>query len=598
MNPDFRRNEGAPSEAGTVDERLEAEISRRLGLFNEIGRVVLSALDQDEIYKVAVDAIRFSMGLSHVALFSIDYQFSDLVLKAQTGDLMSVIPSHIRKSLGAGFLGKAARTARLETVIVSRDNLSETLVGLPVREIYIPVSIAGQPYAVLYVACDPNTNTRPFELSAFETIAGLLGIAFENARLFTEVNQTQRDLGLLLDSSKDLNSSLEVNSIIDRLAYRLMEIIADSRLAVIQCQDQEKATLKRYYSKASIENLNYSVMTIRVSEHPELAAPSVSRKAMVSYHIDSSILPRNVADQMKSTETTPFLVIPLIAKDSLIGFIVVNKFGFRRSFSEKEVSVCQALANLASISLQNGSLFAQINVANEQLQRLSNLKSDLLHIISHDLKSPLTVISGYAEILLDGPERVAENWSTVLQEIISQTRMMARLIEDTLAISKIESGIIELNLEEIDVLYPIENLVAIHQHECAFRKNLPPGLPRVKADKLRLHEILDNLITNAIKYSGEGNEITVSAVPDVKNDWMVISVKDKGFGIPESEIPNLFKKFYRIKNDASRRISGTGLGLYIVKQMVEAHAGKIWVESKLNEGSTFSFTLPLSREPG
>jgi signal transduction histidine kinase len=365
-------------------------------------------------------------------------------------------------------------------------------------------------------------------------------------------------------------------------------------LAVIQCQDQEKATLKRYYSKASIENRNYAVMTIRIAQHPELAEPSVSRRTTVTYHADSSILPRNVADQLKSTETTPFLVMPLVAKDSLVGFIVVNKFGFRRSFSDKEVGICQALANLASISLQNGNLFAQINVANEQLQRLSNLKSDLLHIISHDLKSPLTVISGYAEILLDGPARVAENWGTILQEIISQTRMMTRLIEDTLAISKIESGIIELNLEALDVCYPIENLVAIHQHQCSFRKSLPLNLPKVKADKLRLHEILDNLISNAIKYSGEGNEITISVSPDIKSGCMVISVRDRGFGIPESEIPNLFRKFYRIKNDASRQISGTGLGLYIVKQMVEAHKGKIWVESKLNEGSVFSFTLPLA----
>jgi signal transduction histidine kinase len=546
------------------------------------------------MYKVAVDAIRFSMGLNHVALFLIDYQFSDLVLKAQTGDFLGVIPNHIRKGLNTGFLGKAARTAQIQTVVVSRDNLNETLVGQPVREIYVPVSIAGQPYAILYVACDASANSQPFELSAFETIAGLLGIAIENARLFTEVNQTQRDLGLLLDSSKDLNSSLEVNSIIDRLAYRLMELIADSRLAVIQCQDQDKATLKRYYSKASIENKNYLVLTIRIPDHPELTEPSISRKATVTYHVDSSILPRNVADQLKSTETTPFLVIPLIAKEVLVGYIVVNKFGFRRSFSEKEVGICQALANLASISLQNGSLFTQINAANEQLKRLSNLKSDLLHIISHDLKSPLTVISGYAEILMDGPERVAENWESILQEIISQTRMMTRLIEDTLAISKIESGVIELNLEDVDLVYPIENLVAIHQHECIFKKEVPQNLPKVRADKLRLHEILDNLITNAIKYSDTGNEITVSAVPDLKKGCVVVSVKDTGFGIPESEIPNLFKKFYRIKNDASRRISGTGLGLYIVKQMVEAHSGQIWVESKLKEGSTFSFSLPLA----
>jgi signal transduction histidine kinase len=112
---------------------------------------------------------------------------------------------------------------------------------------------------------------------------------------------------------------------------------------------------------------------------------------------------------------------------------------------------------------------------------------------------------------------------------------------------------------------------------------------------LRLHEILDNLITNAIKYSGQNNEITISAAIDTQNKFIKIGVKDKGFGIPEDEIPNLFKKFYRIKNEASRKVRGTGLGLYIVKQMVEAHEGKIWVESKLSQGSTFYFSLPLAR---
>src|SRR5262245_33491197 len=172
MDPQSATNEAI---LASDNVRLEAEISRRLNLFNEIGRVVLSALDQEEIYKVAVDAIRFSMGLNHVALFLIDYQFSDLVLKAQTGNFLGVIPNHIRKGLNVGYLGKAARTAQIQTVVVSRDNLNETLVGQPVREIYVPVNIAGQPYAILYVACDVAANSRPFELSAFHIVSGLRG---------------------------------------------------------------------------------------------------------------------------------------------------------------------------------------------------------------------------------------------------------------------------------------------------------------------------------------------------------------------------------------------------------------------------------------
>ena len=593
MSPNPVNNPSLDSPGLADTSSLDVELTRRLNLFNEIGRVVLSALDQEEAYKVAGDAIHFALGFRHVAIFQIDYQFNDVVLKSQAGDYCGTIPAGLRKSLDKGFLGKAARTGEIQSVTISGDNLEETLVGQPVREIYVPIKIAGQPYAILYVACEPG-NSYNAEYPALQTIAVQIGIAIENARLFTEVNQTQKELGLLLDSSKDLSSILDLNSIFDRLAYRVMDVNPDCRLGIIQLQDQEKATLKRYYSKASIENKNYSVFNIKISEHPELAEAILSRKATVTYHINSSILPRNVADQLRASDSTPFLVIPLVAQETIVGLIVVNKFGFRCSFSQKEVGICQALANLASISLHNAALFGQINVANEQLKKLSNLKSDLLHIISHDLKSPLTVISGYAEILMDGPERVAENWATILQEIISQTRMMARLIEDTLAISKIESGIIELNLENVDLSVAVENLIAIHQHECPFKRNLTDSLPKVRADKLRLHEILDNLITNAIKYAGPHNEILISATPEPQTGIMTVSVTDRGFGIAEEEIPNLFRKFYRIRDESSRRIRGTGLGLYIVKQMVEAHGGKIWVESKIREGSTFSFTLPLA----
>ncbi|MEW5976193.1 MAG: ATP-binding protein [Acidobacteriota bacterium] len=573
---------------------VESEITRRLSLINEVGRVILSALDQEEIYKVAADAIHFALGLRHVAIFQVDYQFNDLVLKAQTGEFQGVIPPHLRRSMVRGILGKAARTGEVQIAAVSSENLNETLVGQPVKEIYVPIRIAGQVFGILYACCDVESVSKNSEVAGLETVVGQLGIAIENARLFTEVNQTRRELSLLLDSSKDLSSSLELSLIIDRLAYRLLEVIPDSRLAVIQCQDQDRATLKRYYSRASVDNKTYPVFHIRIDEHAELAEAVQARKATVTYHTSSSILPRNVADELKSNESTPFLVIPLIAQESILGLIVVNKFGFRRSFSEKEVGLCQALANLASISLHNANLFTQIHSANEQLTKLSNLKSDLLHIISHDLKSPLTVISGYAEILLDGPQRVAENWPSILQEIISQTQMMARLIEDTLAISKIESGVIELNLEDLNVVQPIENLIAIHQHECKFKMEIPDVVPKVRADKLRLHEILDNLITNAIKYAGSENEITISVKPDPAGGEVVVCVRDRGFGIPEEEIPNLFKKFYRIKNESSRKIRGTGLGLYIVKQMVEAHQGRIWVESKAGQGSSFLFSLPLA----
>jgi signal transduction histidine kinase len=556
---------------------------------------MLSSLDEKEIYKVAVEALHFSMGLRHVALFQIDYQFNDLVLKAQTGDYVGIIPAAARHSLHTGLLGKAVQTGQSQVLVVSPKKKADALVAKSGKEIYIPVKIEGQCFAVLYMVCGAGAYNKTFDLLIFENIASQVGVAIENARLFTEVNQTRKELHLLLNASRDLSSSLELQPIIDQFAFRLLDTITDSRLAVIQFKDAEQATLRRYYHPGNVESRSEPAVDIVVAGYPELAEAIKTRKATVTYHADSMILPRKIADQAKSAEPTPFLVLPLLVQSNTIGVMVVNKLGIRQNFSERELGICQTLANIASISLHNADLFRQINAANEQLKKLSAMKSDLLHIISHDLKSPLTVISGYAELLVERPEAMAGRYEATLQEIISQTQMMARLIEDTLAVSRIESGVMELNLNDLNLLDVLDNVIAIHQHECVFHKNLPDIMPKVRADKLRLHEIFENLIGNAIKYSDlQSREIIVTALPDSAKGQLIVRIKDKGFGIPETELPRLFSKFYRVRSEKTQRIAGTGLGLYIVKQMVEAHNGEIWVESRLGQGSTFSFSLQLA----
>lgn len=578
------------------DSMLEAELSKRFNLYNEIGRVMLSSLDEKDIYKVAVEALHFSMELRHVALFQIDYQFNELVLKAQTGEYVGFIPANYRHGLAQGIMGKVAQAGQSQVLMVSKKRLQEALVGKAGKEFYIPVKIEGQCFAVLYLVCASAAYNKPFDMLVFENIASQIGVAIQNARLFTEVNQTRKELDTLLHVSRDLSASLELPIIMDHLAQRLLESLPESRLGLIQFKDAGLASLRRYYRISDNDVRSEPAVEIALTDYPELTHPQQTRQATVAYHTDSQLLPRRIADQVKSMEPTPFLYIPLNVQERAIGIIVVNKVGIHHNFTERELGVSQTLANIATISLHNAGLFRQIEAANEQLKKLNAMKSDLLHIISHDLKSPLTVISGYAELLLERPDVMAARWEATLQEIISQTQMMAKLIEDTLAVSRIESGVFELNLCDLNLLDILDNVIAIHQHECLFLKNIPAHLPRVRADKLRLHEILENLIGNAIKYSDPGRrEIIVSAIPDHQAGKMVISIQDRGFGITASELPKLFSKFYRIKNDKTQRISGTGLGLYIVKQMVEAHDGGIWAESQLGEGSKFSFNIPLTR---
>jgi signal transduction histidine kinase len=578
------------------DSALEAELSKRFNLYNEIGRVMLSSLDEKDIYKVAVEALHFSMDLRHVALFQIDYQFNELVLKAQTGEYVGSIPANYRHGLAQGAMGKVAQTGQSQVLVVSKKLLQDALVSKIGKEFYIPVKIEGQCFAVLYLVCASGAYCKPFDMLVFENIASQIGVAIQNARLFTEVNQTRKELGTLLHVSRDLSASLELPIIMDHLAQRLLESLPESRLALIQFKDVGLASLRRYHRISDSDVRSEPPVEISLDDYPELTPPQQARQATVTYHTDSKLLPRRIADQVKTTEPTPFLYIPLNVQEQAIGIIAVNKVGIDHNFTERELGISQTLANIATISLHNAGLFRQIGAANEQLKKLNAMKSDLLHIISHDLKSPLTVISGYAELLLERPDVMAARWEATLQEIISQTQMMARLIEDTLAVSRIESGVFELNLCDLNLLDILDNVIAIHQHECLFVKKIPAHLPRVRADKLRLHEILENLIGNAIKYSDpDRREIIVTANPNQQAGKMVISIQDRGFGIADSEMPKLFSKFYRVKNDKTQRISGTGLGLYIVKQMVEAHDGKIWAESQFGEGSTFSFNVPLTQ---
>lgn len=222
------------------------------------------------------------------------------------------------------------------------------------------------------------------------------------------------------------------------------------------------------------------------------------------------------------------------------------------------------------------------------------LKNELVSTVSHELRTPLTSLRGFAELMLER-DFPLEKRRKFLEIIQREATRLTTLINDFLDIQRMESGRQEYRFENCSIALLIQETVTIFQGSNpghTFVCTIPARLPAMVADPDRLRQVLSNLTSNAVKFSPEGGVVTFSASYRPADNMVICSVRDQGIGIPREAIPRLFGKFYRVDNTETRKIGGTGLGLALVKQIIEAHKGRIWVESAPGQGSLFSFTVP------
>ena len=233
--------------------------------------------------------------------------------------------------------------------------------------------------------------------------------------------------------------------------------------------------------------------------------------------------------------------------------------------------------------------------AEEALREVDRLKAEFVANTSHELRTPLQGIMGSTKLMLAGKVTDPETQREFLTIIEKQSERLTELINDLLDVSRMESGRFNIEKEPMslvdvvhDAVMELDNLAA--ERAIEIREDVPAQLPEVEADPKRMKQVVINLLSNAIKFSDEGGRITVSA--RAKAEEVLIRIADQGSGVPEEAIPHLFQRFYQVDGSSTRSSGGSGLGLYISGQIVEAHGGHIWAESRLGEGSTFSFTAP------
>jgi signal transduction histidine kinase len=289
------------------------------------------------------------------------------------------------------------------------------------------------------------------------------------------------------------------------------------------------------------------------------------------------------------------LFVPLVSEGAGIGCIGILR---RESagFDDKEIALAQTFAEQAVIAIQNARLFNEIQDKSRQLEIANQHKSEFLANMSHELRTPLNAIIGFSEVLIERMfGELNEKQDDYLKDIHTSGKHLLSLINDILDLSKIEAGRMELDLDSFDVPAAIGNAVTLvreraQRHGITLGIEVAPEVGETRADERKFKQILLNLLTNAVKFTPDGGCVDVRA--RLADGVLEVAVADTGIGIAKDDQDAVFEEFRQVGRHYTNKQEGTGLGLTLTRRFVELHGGRLWLDSELGRGSTFTFTLP------
>lgn len=307
---------------------------------------------------------------------------------------------------------------------------------------------------------------------------------------------------------------------------------------------------------------------------------------------------------------------PISLGDNFFGCVEIFK---ENPFSPENATCFQTIAQQVALPLKSATLYQELKESNHKLERLERLKSEFISIVSHELRTPLTSIKNALDIMLSGKcGELTTAFDKFLTMAKRNSQRLSGIINDLLDLSKIEAGKMDYHFKNMNINSVIEYVtstlsVLAKDKGLTIQTNEGADLPEIFADSQRLEQVLTNLISNAIKFTPEGRSITVtselinaqrlkynecfeSALNKLDGYYILVSVKDEGIGIEGKNLLHVFDKFAQIENSLSRKVGGSGLGLPIAKQLVEAHKGAIWCDSEPEIGSTFYFAVPVAKD--
>jgi signal transduction histidine kinase len=557
--------------------KLEARINERtqeLRTLNEIALEVNSSLDNDTILNNSLTRLAQLIGVEHGSIMLLDRETDQLINSAVLGRHGNV--GSVRFPLGKGIVGKVAQNRKpLNVPDVTTDPNWEpppeddVLAKRSGSMIAVPLIAHHELLGVLVLSHEQTGYFRDEHLRLLTAAANQIAIGIYNAQMYQQVEQQywrRYEMQQLQEKAVSQSTAI-LQSLSDGV------IVCDQNGAVITVNLAAEKILDRPIDELVTWNLGDLLRRLLGRRDGELPLDD-----LLKHPWDERTQPRTLSTTFQiGPRTISVTLDPVIStKEELLGAVAVFRDRTREVESDR-------------------------------------LKTEFIGTVSHELRTPMTSIKGFTQLLTMGNlGPVNETQREFLNIIQSNAERMIAIINDLLDITKIETGSVELEIRPIHVAETLSKVLLdlqtkVHERQQTLTLSLPAGLPLVRADAHRFNQILFNLVSNAVKYTPRGGSITIEArevsaeaVPEDERDglrpgrYIQIDVRDTGVGIAPDDVPRIWERFYRTENPLKVEAGGTGLGLSLVKPLVRLLGGRIWVESQINVGSTFSFVLPAA----
>ncbi len=569
---------------------------QELTTLNRISETIVSSLDEDKTLTAIMQQVHdvFQVAAGSLMLVENDR----LVFRVSTCQHAEIVKRHTLK-MGQGIAGWVAQHGRpllvpdvhsdprwCPDVDIATNFQTKTI-------LCVPMKTKDETIGVIQIL-NP-LDGRSFSLddqNLLESIATSAVIAIENVQLYQQTQQRLEEVSTLYTLAQKMTSSPELPVVLD-IIVNILRHVLNCRGCCIFLLD-EKTQQLQIQASAGIALEGRENVRIRIGEG---VSGQVVERAEPIYIPDTRQEPNF---KYFNQEIRSLLVVPLITKDRVIGTLSVDDLK-EDAFSAYDGRLLTIAAAQAAVVIENAQLFEhlkerakRLEEAYAELQEVDRKKEEFVQNVSHELRTPLTFVKAYVELFLDGAlGPVTDSQRESMGIVAQRTDAIIQLVNDILTLKKMDRG----SMEQVPVAMGPLVQAAVQsakptaaQVGLAVQAEITEPLPLIYGDPARLSQVLDNLLHNAIKFSPDGGTtITVRARP--MGQAIQVEVSDQGIGIPVAELGKIFDRFYQVDGSSTRRFPGTGLGLAIVKQIIEAHNGKIWVESEEGKGSTFFFTL-------
>jgi signal transduction histidine kinase len=559
-----------------------------LAALQHLAQKITITLEQEEVLKIIVQALQSLLNASAVSIMLVD---ENLVLQraATVGDETS-LPDPAVLNPGEGFNGRVALSAK--PFYLPNVGSEEHASNFPphLHSLYLfPLKLHNRVAGVLSVTSATPNAFGPEAERIIAIASAQAAISLENSRLFHAEHRRATELKTLIDLNHLITQHRDLDSIFDA-AYHSVSQLMKAEAFVISIRDSQTSEVVLNY--VLDKGIRYPALR-RVSGNG-LSEYVINTKNIVL--IDDIELQEIPFERIRFGSTDPvrsILAFPLLAGNQAIGMVSAQSYQ-AAAYSEHDLNLLQTIANAIATAIENSQLYAQLEERYQRLQESENKRQEFIQDISHELRNPLTFLKAYIDLLLAGEMgELNEKQYQALSVVGDKTNTLARLVNE---IATLQTDAIHLlRIETIDLIRIVRNAILLaqetaHEHNIRIVLDVPEAIPEIHADSDRIAQVVDNLLSNAIKFGYPNSQIILHL--EKRSDDALVSVFNQGEPIPEADQKKLFERFFQ----SSHRKEGLGLGLAIVRHIIEAHGGKVWFESESNKGTTFFFTLPYKQQ--